>query len=122
MIMVTLLCFIGCEIEVHPIGYAAKRKAAIRRHLARHYKPRHAPVVTQRRPQEHVEVTPEWMSHYKALEEVHGNYTIPEDAHTEVLADGKVRVPHGVVKHYNDLIRAPIPERPPPLIDITPSP
>lgn len=118
VMLLTLIALVGCEIR--PLGYEARLRAAARRHVAKHYKPRHAP--QHLRPVETVTVTPEWLSHYKALEEVHGNYTIPEDANTHVMPDGKVAVPHGVVQHYNDLIRAKIPESPPPLIEVTPSP
>lgn len=109
----------GCE--VNPPGTAAKLKALQR--AQRHG--RHQVVVRHHAQQRYVDsvvVSPDWMRQYKSLEEVHGNYTIPDDAHSEVQPDGKVRVTHGQLKHYNDLLRAPVPEIPPPITGGTPPP
>lgn len=119
MAALAVFCAIGCEIN--PPGTAAKLKALQRRHATtRHHAVAHRP--GHPRPVDSVVVSPEWMRQYKALEEVHGNYSIPDDAHSEVLPDGKVRVSSGQLKHYNDLIRAPVPEIPPPITGGTPPP
>lgn len=117
--LVAIVSLNGCE--VNPIGTSAKLKALQR--SQRHGK--HRTVVRhegKKRYVDSVEVSPEWMRQYRSLEEVHGNYTIPDDAHSEVLPDGKVRVTHGQLKHYNDLLRAPVPEVPPPITGGTPPP
>lgn len=119
LVIFALFSLSGCE--VNPIGTKAKLQALQR--AQRHG--RHRVIVKHHRQKQYVdsvEVTPEWMRQYKSLEEVHGNYTIPDDAHSEVLPDGKVRVSHGQLQHYNDLLRAPIPEVPTPITGGTPPP
>jgi hypothetical protein len=52
-------------------------------------------------------VSPQWLTEYHNLEQSHGDYTIPDDTRIQVESTGKIKVPHSVVKHFNDLSQAP---------------
>lgn len=59
-------------------------------------------------------VSPQWLDTYRSLEAEHGDYTIPDDHKIQVSSDGKIRVPTTVIRHFNDLSKAPTQAEPNP--------
>ena len=107
-IIFLLLAALGLSLaacEIHPLGTDAKLKrlqAAAYRSRGHHAKHRahHATGGS-------AYVSPEWLDTYRALEAEHGDYTIPDDHRINVSPDGKIKVPTTVIRHFNDLSKAP---------------
>lgn len=107
VLMLAFLC--GCEI--HPLGTQAKLQALQRaqyhgRHASTHH--RRSPT-----PQGSAYVSPQWLDTYRQLESEHGDYTIPDDHNIHVSSDGRIKVPTTVIRHFNDLSKAPVQAEPP---------
>lgn len=103
MLLVVLIGLTACEI--HPLGTQAKLQALQR--AQRHGKHRvvhHHKAVSS---QPSAYVSPQWLDTYRSLEAEHGDYTIPDDHKIQVSQDGKIRVPTTVIRHFNDLSKAP---------------
>lgn len=109
-IILLLFVFAGCEI--HPLGTQAKLQALQRaqRHGSRHASTHHHRTTTQGS----AYVSPQWLDTYRQLEAEHGDYTIPDDHNIHVSQDGKIKVPTTVIRHFNDLSKAPTQAEPPP--------
>jgi hypothetical protein len=104
-IIVLILCMIGlAACEIHPLGTQAKlialQKAQRhgRHHTVHHRAAGYRGMAT---------VSPEWLDTYRSLESEHGDYTIPDDHRIQVSPTGQIKVPTTVVKHFNDLSKAP---------------
>ena len=98
-----LFVLTGCEI--HPLGTQAKLQALQRaqRH-GHHTSTRHHHKATTLGT---ASVSPQWLDTYRQLEAEHGDYTIPDDHKIQVSSDGKIKVPTTVIRHFNDLSKAP---------------
>jgi hypothetical protein len=109
--MITLLmCAIsivalGCTIEVRPLGYKPPVKKVVvhKKHSA------HRRAAAE----DSMYVSPEWLTEYRELEKVHGDYTIADDHKIHVDTDGKVKVPRTVLRHFHDLSKTPVAEESP---------
>jgi hypothetical protein len=103
-IIVLLLCVLGltaCTIKIEPL--AKPKPVVVHRHGKKHH------TAHRRAAAEGAAyVTPQWLNEYHSLEADHGGYVIPDDSRIQVQNDGKIKVPHTVVKHFNDLSRAPV--------------
>lgn len=93
--------------EVNPIGTSAKLKkyqaAYYRSKKTKHHRGVHHAAATQGM----AIVSPEWLGEYRNLEAEHGDYTIPDDHRIQVGPKGQIKVPTTVIKHFNDLTKAP---------------
>lgn len=104
MLLAVAVALTACE--VNPVGTAAKLKklqaAAYRSKHKKHRGVHHAAAS-----QGMAIVSPEWLGEYHNLEAEHGDYTIPDDHRIQVGPKGQIKVPTTVIKHFNDLSKAP---------------
>jgi hypothetical protein len=106
VVIVLILCVIGlAACEIHPLGTQAKLVALqkAQRHGRHHASKHHRSAAAQGM----AIVSPQWLSEYRNLESEHGDYTIPDDHRIQVSPSGQIKVPQNVVKHFNDLSKAP---------------
>lgn len=115
-ILFLLLSALGLGLaacEIHPLGTEAKlrrlqaasyRASRHKKHTAHHAATGGAGAY----------VSPQWLETYRALEAEHGDYTIPDDHRIQVRSDGKIRVPTTVIRHFDDLSKAPTQPTEPP--------
>lgn len=103
-LLLLALLTVGCEI--HPVGTRAKL-AALQKRAKYHGRHRTAAHHRNAAAQGMAIVSPEWLGEYHNLEAEHGDYTIPDDHRIRVEQNGAIKVPTTVIKHFNDLSKAP---------------
>lgn len=107
MLLAFAICAALVSCEVVPIGTTAKLKSLQRKARYHASKKKHHGTHRAAASQGTAIVSPEWLGEYRNLEAEHGDYTIPDDHRIQVGPKGQIKVPTAVIKHFNDLSKAP---------------